>query len=243
VLDSTGKVVHSFDGFRQANFGRRESLAKYTARELSVAVTRIRLPRGSATVHPLRLPDLSESRGIRVFVRLKDPRMKAYQAPVVEVVPLNRRDWQYLAFPQRTRKVSATVFKKWLSQVYPPGVMERTDPHTKEVYRIKSTEGELTLTPAGSNGQRRYALLSGTIRLTDEGRDGFSYTGQLNVVLSYGLIDGKVISLRGVFEGTYPREDRLRRQTRHIPLQAAFESRPETDKLRLTLPGKTRDGQ
>jgi len=106
-------------------------------------------------------------------------------------------------------------------------MMERTNPRTKTVYKIKSVEGTLSLAPAGADDKHRYALLSGNIRLTDEGSDEFSYDGKLEVVLTYELDDSSVKTLRGVFEGTYPRFDRMRNRTRYLPLQAAFESRPE----------------
>ena len=227
VLNSAGKVVHWFDGFHRQDFGPRETLAQYTARELRRAVARLRPVAAPVKEHPLILPDLNQSRGIRIFVRLKDNLMKAYQAPIVEIVPLEPDDWKPLVWPEQERFVDAARLKKWLSQVYPPGVMERTNPRTKLVYGIKAVEGTLSLAPAGSDGQRRYAVASGNIRLTDEGEDEFSYEGQLEIVLTYELRDPNVRSLRGVFEGIYPRYDRQHRRTRRIPLQAVFESRPE----------------
>jgi len=160
-------------------------------------------------------------------VSLKDDRMTAYRAPVVEVVPLDQHDWKPLAYPYERRTVDAASLKPWLREVYPPGMMERTNPRTKLVYKIKTVEGKLSLASAGSDDKHRYALLSGTIRLTDEGADAFSYEGQLEVVLSYKPNDSNVKSLRGVFDGIYPRFDRMHNRTRYLPLQAAFESRPE----------------
>ena len=116
---------------------------------------------------------------------------------------------------------------KWLSQIYPPGVMERTNPRTKLAYKIKAVQGTLSLAPAGADAARRYATLSGTVRLTDEGEDKFSYEGKLNAVLTYKPGEQNVLSLRGVFEGEYPRYDRMRNRNYWIPLQAAFESLPE----------------
>jgi hypothetical protein len=153
--------------------------------------------------------------------------MTAYQAPVVEVVPLDEDDWAQLAWPDKPRSVDAAGLTKWLSQVYPPGVMERTDPRAKVVYKIKAVEGTLSLAAAGADDSRRYATLSGTVRLTDEGEDEFGYDGKLNVVLTYQPDSRDVVSLRGVFEGMYPRYDRMHNRSFRIPLQAAFESRPQ----------------
>ena len=233
ILDSQGRVVHSFDGFPKRRFGRfrsrgrRETLGEYTARELKRAASRLGLTEPSSKKRSPKLPDLEGTGGIRLFVRLMDDRMKAYQAPVVEVVPLEADDWKPLAYCDKERFVDATTLKKWLSLVYPPGVMERTNPHTKQVYKIDAVEGVLSLAPAGSDGELRYAVLHGEVRLTDEGLDEFSYKGTLEIVLSYRPSESKVHSLRGVFEGIYPRVDRMHQKTRKLPLLAAFESRPE----------------
>lgn len=227
VLDSSGRVVHWFDGFAYQDFGRRESLAEYTARELRKAASQLRLSELTARENPLNLPDLDGSRGIRVFVRLLDERMTAYQVPVVEVVPLEQDDWTQLAWPSENRSVNAASLIKWLSQVYPPGVMERTNPRTKLAYKIKTVEGKLLLSAAGADATQRFATLTGTVKLTDEGEDEFSYEGKLNVVLTYQPDEADVVSLRGVFEGTYPRYDRMHDRSFRIPLQAVFESRPQ----------------
>ena len=227
VLDSSGKVVHWFDGFHHPNPGRRESLVQYTTRELQSGFSRLRLDSVLPRKRPVKLPDLYQSRGIRVLVSLKDNRMKAYQAPVIEVVPLEPEDWKPLAWPDIERTVDASALDKWLSQVYPPGVMERTNPRTKQLYKIKTVQGRLSLVPAGSDGTQRYARASGTIRLTDEGEDDFSFEGQLDIVLTYKPGESTPDSLRGVFEGSYPRYNPRIRKTRWLPLQAAFESRPQ----------------
>jgi hypothetical protein len=227
ILDSSGRLVHWFDGMPR-NRGSRGSLAQYTARELQRAADWLKLDDRPTKRLPVKLPDLEDSRGVRIFVSLKDDRMRAYQAPVVEVVPLTAEDWTPLTYPKEKRRVPAAALTKWLSQVYPPGVMERTNPRTKLVYKIKTVEGELSLAPAGSDNSHRFALLSGTVQLTDEGPDKFSFEGRLEVVLTYTLDDAGVQGLRGVFDGIYPRYDRMHDRTRYLPLQAAFESRPES---------------
>ena len=227
ILDSGGRLVHWFDAMPRSLPGRRDSMAHYTARELQRAVRWLRIDRQPKQTAALQLPDLKQSRGIRIFVTLNDDRMPAYRAPIVEAVPLQERDWIPLAYPDSPQRIAAADLKPWLSQVYPGGVMERTDPRTKRHYRIKSVQGELSLAPTGADTERRFALLKGNIRLTDEGRDDFSYTGRLDVVLTYRLDSPHVKTLRGVFEGTYPRFDRMHKQVRDLALQAVFESRPE----------------
>jgi hypothetical protein len=225
ILNSQGKVVYWFDAMQHQG-PPRQSLAQYTNRELAKAADQLNLRSQPVPRRTIRLPDLEQSRGVRIFVSLKDDRMRAYQAPIVEVVALNDQDWKNLEYSDQTRTVSASSLMKWMSQVYPSGVMERTDPRTKEVYRIKSVTGDLTQSPAGSNDTYRYALLSGIVQLTDEGPDNFNYSGKVEIVLTYKKDPANVFALRGVFEGIYPRFDRMRRETRKIPLHAVFESRP-----------------
>ncbi|HBO52718.1 MAG TPA: hypothetical protein DD471_12105 [Planctomycetes bacterium] len=231
VLDSSGKLVHWFDGFRRIEpqgfrgGQKRESLGSYTVRELQIALLGLDPAEIREKKHPLVLPDVEEP-GVRVFVQLLDDRMRAYRAPVVEAVALEKADWKTLEYPRKKRSVDAGDLKKWLAQVYPPGVMERTSQQTKMVYQISKVEGELTLEAAGSNGKTRYAILSGQVKLTDEGPGDFSYEGKLEIVLTYGSTRAKVLSLKGVFDGIYPRYSRVQERVRKIPLRAAFESLP-----------------
>lgn len=227
VLSPTGKVVYWFDGFRRPHFGRRELLGQYTVRELTQAWDWLSPDVVSFRKHPLKIPDLIGSRGIRLFVMLGDDRLLAYQVPVVETVPLGTRDWAAFAWPDKERFVDADCFKKWLSQIYPPGVMERTNPRTKKVYQIESVEGKLSITPAGRSRRWRYALAQGQVRLSDEGPDAFSYNGKLEMVLTYPSDDSNLRALRGVYEGLYPRHNQNMGTTRWLRLQAAFESRPD----------------
>ncbi|MBQ15925.1 MAG: hypothetical protein CMJ65_02245 [Planctomycetaceae bacterium] len=230
ILTSAGQLVHWFDGFHYRGSGRRESLAQYTARELQTGTSWLRLvetPPRLVKKPTLQLPDLIQSRGVRVIVRLEDDRMPAYRAPVVEAVPLESADWKPLAWRDQRHVVDASELQKWLSQVYPPGIMERTNPQTKRVYKIRSVAGTLTLTPAGTNATHRYAVASGSIRLTDEGDDNFRFEGRLDLVLTYNRDAPEVVSLRGVFDGIYPRVERRTGRTRQLPLQAVFESRPQ----------------
>ncbi len=226
ILDSQGQVVSWFDAM-PGQGAPRQSMARYTNQEIAKAADRLQLKRTRAPRRPIQLPDLEKSQGIRIFISLQDNRMLAYRAPIVEVVTLTDQDWKHLEYSAQTRTVPASLLMKWMSQVYPSGIMERTDPRSKEVYRIQSVTGDLTQTPAGSNDSYRYALLTGNVQLTDEGPDNFHYSGKLSIVLAYPKNGTSVTALRGVFEGLYPRFDRMRNETRKLPLQAVFESRPQ----------------
>ena len=229
LLDSNGKLVHWFDAVGSARYGRPGSIVTNTLEQLRQGIARLRLKPGSSS-HinsvSLKLPDARPGQGgMRVFVRLDDRRMPAYRLPVVEFVELASEDWTPLAWPERPRTVDASSLGKWLKQVYPPGVMERVDPVTKHPFTITSVSGRLTLTRATPDDKSRYAVASGRVRLVDSGGDGFAFEGDLDLVITYGKQSAKVQTVRGVFRGTYPRLDRPRQTTRHIPLEAVFESR------------------
>jgi hypothetical protein len=223
LLDPEGNVVHWFDGFSQQG-GSPQALAQNTLRQLQTAADRLDLPASPKKVRAVTLPPLEAGQGVRAIVTLHDQLMRAYSAPVVENVPLSDADWAPLAYVNKAKTIDAALLDAWLAQIYPPGVMQRTDPVSKEAYRIERVEGTLTLTPAGTKGKHRFMLLSGTIRLHDEGDDDFSFTGKLNVVLGYPKGSDRVAALRGVFAGIYPRYDRMHRKMRNIPLTAVFES-------------------
>ena len=146
------------------------------------------------------------SSGIRVFTRLNDRGMPAYYAPVVELVPFAEEDWTTLALPKSKRTLDASKLLPWLSKMFPGGVMERTDPVTKFVYVVTGATGELTMEPAGTRGESRFALLHGKVTLTDSGGGDFSFSGELRVVLEFRGEAAVPASLKGVFEGKYPRK-------------------------------------
>ena len=230
LLDARGKLVHWFDAVGSTRYGRPNDLITNTLKQIRLGASRIVSLRGSSlprTANVLKLPDAAPGKtGLRVFVRLDDRRMPAYRLPVVEFVNLSARDWQSLEWPATPRTVDASVLKKWLAEVYPPGVMERVDRTTKRVFPITSISGSLTLTPAVPDAKARYAVASGRVRLGDSGGDGFSFEGDLDLVITYARDNPAVQTVRGVFRGSYPRRDRIRQTTRHIPLEAVFETRP-----------------
>ncbi len=227
LLNPQGILVHTFDAARNEQYGRRGAIQQYTAGQLHRAAPYLGLNNRLANERPVKLPDLGGERGIRLLVSLRDERMPAYRAPVVEVVPVAKADWKPLTWPDKERIVPAAALKPWLAQIYPPGVMERTNPVTKVVYAIKAAEGDLELSPLESNGENRQAILSGVVSLIDEGPGEFSYQGILEVVLTYRKGETAPHTLRGYFDGLYPRSDRMHRDIRWLPLQAAIESIPE----------------
>ena len=227
LLNPQGILAHTFDAAYNEQYGRGVAIQQYTAIQLHRAAPYIVPNNRLANERPVKLPDLGGERGIRLLVSLHDERMPAYRVPVVEVVPVTKADWELLVWPDKVRVVSAADLKSWLAQIYPPGVMERTNPVTKVVYAIKAAEGDLKLSPLESNGENRQAILRGVVRLIDEGPGEFSYQGILEVVLTYHKGGALPQTLRGYFDGLYPRSDRMHRDIRWLPLQAAIESIPE----------------
>jgi len=231
LLDSRGKLVAWFDAVGSIRYGRPGDLIENTVTQLRRAALILGLPsppRTPRAAPPLKLPEPTPgNRGLRIFVRLDDRRMPAYRLPVVEVVDMAKSDWSALAWPDDTRTVDAAKLKKWLTEVYPPGVMERVDRDTKKVFSITGVSGKLSLVPSASSEHLRYAVASGRVRLSDSGVDGFSYEGTLELVMTYTKDSPDVISMRGFFRGSYPRHDRTGQTTRWIPLEAVFESRPK----------------
>ena len=227
LLNTRGILVHTFDAARNEQYGRRGAIQQYTAGQLHRAAPYLGLNERPVNERPVKLPNLGGERGIRLLVTLSDERMRAYRAPVVEVMPMMKADWKQMTWPDKERIVPAAALKLWLAQIYPPGVMERTNPVTKVVYAIKAAEGDLKLSPLKPDGENRQAILRGVVRLIDEGPDEFSYQGILEVVLTYRKGETLPQALRGYFDGLYPRSDRMHRDIRWLPLQAAIESIPE----------------
>lgn len=230
MLAPSGQMIHSFDAIGDASYGRPADLVNRTLGQIRRATSRLPsgLPRASATRPALlRLPDAAVGKsGLRVFVKFDDHLMPAYRRPVVEFVPLARRDWLSLSWPEKRRDVDASLLTKWLSQVYPPGVMERVDKVTKQPFAITRVTGTLSLSPHTPYAGERYAVASGKVRLEDSSDDNFFFEGTLDLVLTYTRNDPEVQTVKGVFRGLYPRSDRRRGTTRRIPLDAVFESRP-----------------
>jgi hypothetical protein len=248
ILDSQARFVDLFDAMpsRGSAGPFHETMPRNFAERLRRAHAQLRLPTVKAIPRPIRLPDHdgslripkkadqdsgSEGRSVRIFVRLDDPGMPAYYAPVVEIATPAVSTWQSLAFPDAPRTINADILQSCFRHVYPPGVMERQNKQTMVHWQIAKSQGSLTLEPAGFDGptQSRYALLRGKVRLTDEGPDSFSFDGTFAAVLSYPPDNSSPRSLRATFEAIYPRHDQARGLVRRFPLTAVMESLPATD--------------
>ena len=232
ILDALGKPVDAFDAMppQDRKGPWTETIPAWFAERLRNVGKSLGLAAANSAPRAIRLPDLSGgSRGVRVFVRLDDPGMPAYNAPLVEVTNPAPADWDALSWPEKPRTLDASVLKVCFEQMYPAGVMERQDKRTMIAWKIAKAEGALRLTPAGKDAKRRYALLTGKVTLTDEGPDGFSYEGEFQTVLTYPIGEKGVESLRGTFEARYLRYDKGRNFERKMPLRVVLESLPMID--------------
>lgn len=230
ILSPRGELVHSFDAVGKAGYGRAPEMVNRTLTQIRYATSHLPSSRPRISSRKLSLFRLPGSRtgqtGLRVFVTFDDQLMPAYRRPVVEFVPLDRQDWLPLTWPEKKRDVDASLLAKWLSQVYPPGVMERVDKVTKRPFAITRVSGTLSLSPQTPYGGERYAVASGRVRLGDSSDDDFSYSGNLDLVLTYTRDAPEVQTVKGIFRGLYPRSDRFRGTTRQIALDAVFETCP-----------------
>lgn len=232
VLDADGRFVCGFDSLPFHGGGRGsggpdlrgDAVARHWAAELEAARASMKMS-DPGPLRAVALPGLPDgvASGLRVFTRLDDPNMRAYYAPTVEVVPMAAAAWKPLAQPSTVVPVDAAVLLPWLSRMYPGGVMERTDQTTKRVYDVTGAAGTLALSPAGAAGGVRFAVLEGRVTLTDSGGGDFAYAGELRAVLTYRDRAESPDSLRGVFEGSYPRLG-PGRERRMFPITGVFES-------------------
>jgi len=209
VLDSAGRLLHSFNGF-PGNAGNPlgysdDQYAAYFAGEITRGAAGQTLPKVEAA---LRLPDVKS--GVRLFIRLPG-RHGSYGSPVVEAVE-NESEWAALAYPSGTREIEASKLSRWLRLCYPPGVNEQLEP-------FDTVKGTLTLRPAGE----KQAILSGTIRLGMSATGYDLFGGTFEAVVTYG----SGVSLRGVVDGVYWRWEPRQGRWMDWRLTAVVESRPE----------------
>ncbi len=229
VLDPTGECVEVFDSMPERGGERGpmgSTVAAHFEERLRDVCERLGL-KPSRRTRDLVVPgDDAKELVLRTFVRLDDRNMKAYNAPVVEVEAPSPEDWRALAYPKAAREVDASaLFCSW-KHAYPPGVMERQDKTTYVEYRVARAEGTLDLRPAGTIGGKRCALLTGRVKLTDEGPDDFSWEGEIQAVLTYSSGSDAADTLRGSFEAEYTRYDAARDFERKMPLVVVIESLP-----------------
>ncbi len=196
--------------------------------QIRIGLKRLGIETSPSTPGELKLPgleDVKSDRAIRIWSGLEAKKSSALNAPFVEIQTVSEREWASLSYPEEARTVEASVLKSSFAHIYPPGVMDRAEPGTGKRPALRSLEGRWTISPAGSDGKARYAVLAGKARLT-YGPDGFSYEGDFEAVIAYTANDPSARTLLGVFEAVYPRTaGRMeRRSAAQVPFAAVLET-------------------
>jgi hypothetical protein len=226
MLDYQGQRVHSFHGLPGGARGG-DGRSDYT-KEILNGLAKLKLPADQPAAkegRPLAVPDLKATdadvpAGVRLFVRLNDPRDSfRSQMSVVEIVPMKAQEWKEFSFPDQAKEIEPEALRQWLVQLYPAGI--RTADQRKPFTKIT---GSLKLEPAGTDPKGRYALLRGEVRLAKGDDQESAFEGRVEAVLTYGSHEAVVQSLRGVVQGDYFYR---MRGTDRIPLIAVVGSRPE----------------
>lgn len=216
VLDEKARLVrgfHPWPGPTPNSLGfDKDRMGRHLRAEIEKATQGMKLPEVKKEDRPIKLPDVE--RGVRIYLKLES-RTASWRTPVVETVPAKAVDAQLLAWPREERGVPAEKLKAWLDPIFPPGIMDQ-GPGT-----YARIGGTLTLKPAGP----RAALLAGDVELVMGDREATTIRGRLEAAFTYEADALK--SLRGVFEGNYPRRDRMRGGVHDIRMTAAIESRPD----------------
>lgn len=208
-----------FDPQRMGTFLKQEIKKASAGMDLSktrVAGRQLKLP-GLTTLKPAAVSQMPA--GVRVLLSLEHPFSNSYRVPVIETVAVNVAEEKVLQYPQTSRRVSAHSLKRWLEQLYPPGMMERSG-------RILDVQGDLLLRPSGSDEQFRYAILQGTVYFTFDDARQTRYEGTVAIAFRYARNAGKMKSFRGIYRGIFPKQDRQGKGEARILMQAVLESLP-----------------
>jgi hypothetical protein len=233
VLDPDGRVVDAFPPFPGKNPASvgfdPKRLAGYLKEQLDQAIERLGLDLDRITPPPARvhLPDVAADdaattpAGVRVLLTFTAQHLRSsYSAPVVEAVAIQAAERKALRYPAEETTVPAAALSRWLEQIYPPAIMTRSG-------QVEEISGTLTLAPAGADRRHRYAVLKGPVRFRVDDDQRTTYTGKLEVVLTYPQEVDDFQTLRGAFEGVFPKGDRHRGRTIPIHMTAAIESIPD----------------
>lgn len=226
ALDSDGKLLRSLNPNVQPG-GHRfdpESQGRDFRRQLDQMLDGLKLPHVAAK-HPLKLtlPDIAGDKqpaGVRVYLTFGANKLNHYRTPTVEAVPITETMRTALAFPETDRSIPTESLRPILEQIYPPAIM---DGHGG----CRRIDARLTLSTAGSDGDRRFAIVRGTVSYELDNDNRTSYDGPLSIVVTYGADDPSPRTLRGVGDWTYPKHNPQGQVVERITMTAAIESRPE----------------
>jgi hypothetical protein len=226
ALDADGKVLRSSNPQVRPSATRfdPESMGRDFRRQLDDMLDGLPLPKvASADPPKLTLPDVTgdgRPAGVRVFLTFAKNRLNHYRTPTVEAVKWTAAMRDALRYPDERRGVSADGLRPLLEQLYPPAIM---DGHGG----CRRIDADLTLTPAGSDGATRYAVLKGTVAIELDNANRTRYEGPLALVVTYAADNAAARALRGVGTWDVPKHNPQGQVAETIRMTAAIESRPD----------------
>lgn len=225
ALDENGKLLRSLNPNVRPPAHRfdPELQGRDFKRQLDEMLDGLKLPHVVAK-HPIKLtlPDVSGNEslaGVRIYLTFGKNRLNHYRTPTVEAVTLTAKMREALRYPEHSRSVSADQLRPMLEQFYPPAIM---DGHGG----CREIKAEMTLSPAGFDGNKKCALLKGTVEIELDNTNATRYSGPLSIAMIYDE-SGVLKSLRGVGTWEFPKYTPEGRVAEWIQMTAAIESRPE----------------
>lgn len=226
ALDADGKLLRSLNPQVRPGATRfnPESMGRDFQRQLEDMLAGLSLPRVSAK-NPVKLtlPDVTgedKPAGVRIYLSFGANKLNHYRTPTVEAVKFTPAMRDALKYPDRSRTVAAEDLKPILEQLYPPAIM---DGHGG----CRRIDARFTLSPAGSDADRRFAILKGTVAIELDNQNRTSYEGPLDLVVTYSNDDAGPRTLRGVGSWVFPKHNPQGQVVERIRMTAAIESRPE----------------
>lgn len=230
VLNPNGELVRAFFPFAgpsPATLGfDQEKMGLFLKEQIDKATAQLDLSGVKTTKPELRLPEVGPNSdvtqmpaGVRILLSLKHPFANAFRVPVVETVANTSAEEELLHYPQQPRIIAANSLKRWLAQIYPPAMMERSG-------RIVDISGDLKFRPAGSEKNEQLAILQGTVYFTFDDARQTRYQGDLAMTLRYTENGQQMKSFRGMFRGIFPKWDKQGKGLAKILMQGILESLP-----------------
>ena len=231
VLNPQGELVRAFFPFAgpsPATLGfDRQKMGLYLKREIEKATAQMDLSGVKAAEPKLRLPEVGPNfkvtqmpAGVRILLSLEHPFASSFRVPVVETVANSAAEEELLHYPQQPKTIAANSLKRWLEQIYPPAMMERSG-------RIVEISGDLNFRPAGSEKNEQLAILQGTVHFTFDDARQTRYQGSLAMTFRYTDEGQQMESFRGLYRGIFPKWDKQGKGLVKILMQGVLESRPD----------------
>jgi len=217
VFDAKGTFIKAFEPMPEGRPDHVDQWAGYLLERLQSLAKTLGLKDGGEPA--LRLPDVKE--GIRIFIKSTRPNHGAanYKVPICEVVSVEE-ERALLKYSETTRTIDAVRLGRWLNEYYPAAIMDATG-------KPIGLSGSLTLSPAGSDGKKRYAILRGEPEWTmdDPRHTHYRYRGTVEIVLAYPPESSEFVWVRGAIRGSFSKP--MGRGAFKFEMTAAIESRPE----------------